>query len=99
MSSATVLEKRNIINSVSTDIDFKTAKKYTLEIMQNLYDQGFNPKYLIVNKADIKMVKNIFKEFKRGDLGKYFYETDFGLLNILQNKDMNPGEVMVTDKY
>ena len=91
----------DIIDSINTDIysKFYTPKDLICEIMSKFYDEGFDPNYLLVNSADIKLVKNIFKEYKRRDLGKYIYETDFGLLHILQNKEQAQGVVKITDKY
>lgn len=75
------------------------TKELIREIMSMFYNEGFTPKYLLANKADIKLVKNIFKEYRRNDLGKYIYETDFGVIHILQNKEQLQGVVKITDKY
>ncbi len=94
------MDLSKIINSVSTDIYFHghSPGEFISDIMKYFYNDGFQPRYLLCNPKDLKIIKYIFKKYKRFDLGKDTYDTDFGILTIIPIKEKTIGYVTITDK-
>jgi hypothetical protein len=96
------MKLEDIVNSVSTEInpqDDALTKSFILQILGFFYDDGYRCNYLLVNKGDIGQIKRIFKKNRKSEVGKYTYELDWGYTQILQNKEISPRNVLVTDKY